>query len=83
MADEKPKTITATIKAATQCTNCQRGIAIGESVTTPSEDELNRGNVLCSNCAPPSRSSKAITAPPADELEPAPKPATFTATKKK
>jgi hypothetical protein len=46
-------------KTAMQCTNCQRVIAEGETVTSPSEDELNRGNVLCSNCAPVGKGSKA------------------------
>lgn len=50
MAEDKPKTITAELKTAMVCTNCQRSIDAGETVTTESLDEMNRGAVLCSDC---------------------------------
>lgn len=88
MADDKPKTITATTKTAMICTNCQRSIAEGETVTTPDNDELNRGNVLCSDCTsqPDPKAARVATAgaatpAPVATLEPAPTPKTTTKSK--
>lgn len=50
MADDKPKTIQAKTKVGMTCINCQRPIDIGETVTTPDNDEMNRGNVVCADC---------------------------------
>lgn len=52
MADEK-KPVMLKTKVVMQCTNCQRIIAVGETVTTPGEDEMNRGAVVCFDCTNP------------------------------
>ena len=72
MADEKKPVVLKT-KVETLCTNCQRGIAIGESVTTPNEDELNRGNVVCSDCTSQIDPKAARVSAAKAEAAPAPK----------
>lgn len=90
MADEKPKSIVLKTKVYAQCTNCQRAIDIGESVTTPNEDDFNRGNVLCSDCTsqPDPKAARTATAgaatqAPAATLALAPTPKTVIKSKAK